>query len=543
MRIPPVCPGALGVRGALATALAAALCLCTLATPSPVQARENMRRAEAPGREGGAEPSLLTLDLSRANAVFTLPARSFGTNMPLDRPVQAWDQKGWKQSLRSAGVSVLRFPGGEVSDGYDWRTNTLSANMVWSEQRGDAESEKMDFRGMLKLAKQMGAADLFFVVNLEGGLTAKRPLREQLERKAEEAAQWVAAVKAEGGFVPYWEIGNESYLSGTTYPLTAQEYAQAVSLFARKMKAVDPNIRIGANGPSSWSGQGFMDQLAPQARAAFRENLGQSQRECKESKRECLEEFGAAPRRDPGEGGWWPVLARVAGADIDFAVVHAYYRAGGGRGESSSGLGMPTTRAQGFQGIGLGWRAATGKPLPLALTEWNSWPDENGPLSPHQHFLMAAESILATTAAGVQHSAFWPMRAPEAARKAFVPLLPRDGSSAPMLQLLGLFNGQFHGEVLSPSGRLSRDTLMLVVRRGTDFELAFLNVGADQRVRVEGASCTHPGAVQASVVNESGVQPGRSLNAPCREGRLDAFEIPLAPGALTWVQLTAAKAR
>jgi hypothetical protein len=395
---------------------------------------------------------------------------------------------------------------------------------------------------MLKLAKQLGATDLFFVVNLEGGLTAKRPLREQLERKAEEAAQWVAAVKAEGSFVPYWEIGNESYLGGTTYPMTAQEYAEAVLLFARKMKAVDPNIRIGANGPSSWNGQGFMDQLAPQARAAFRENLGQSKRECKESKRECLEEFGAAPRRDRGDGGWWPVLARVAGADIDFAVVHAYYRAGGGRGKSSGGLGMPTTRAQGFQDMAQNWRAATGKPLPLALTEWNSWPDEGGPMPPHQHFLMATESILANTAAGVLHSAFWPMRAPEVSRKAFVPLLPRDGSSAPMLQLLRLFNNQFHGEVLAQSGRLSRDALMLAVRRGTDFELAFLNVGADQRVRVEGASCTRPGTVRVSVVDENGVQPGSSLNAPCREGRLDAFEVPLAPGVLTWVQLAAAKA-
>lgn len=531
-------------RQRAAAALCALLGALAWAPWLPAQARQEVDASGRPGVQWAPNGQALTLDLSRAGATFTLEPRAFGTNIPEDRPSRAWDDKGWKQKLSSAGISVLRFPGGETGDAYDWRSNSMAVRAEWAED-DDAEppSQRMDYKALLKLASQLDARRLSFVVNVEGGLSPRRPLREQLERKAEEAAQWVAEVKASGAFVPYWEIGNESYLKSTTYPLTAQEYATAVALFARKMKAADPRIRIGANGPADWDAPGFLDQLAPQALDAFRQNVGESRRACKESVQECVEDLGGK-KNQARSPKWWQVLAREAGRDIDFAAIHVYYHVDNPKAERPAALGLPTVRSGSLSELQAQWRQATGRPLELALTEWNNFPGKPGAaqmLSTTRHFMLVAESMLATTAAGVQWSAYWPLRVTDNNRRPRIPLLPQQGPAS-VLKLTGLLNEHFHGEVLEQSGALSRDLLALVVRRGTELELAFLNLGRDRRVRIEGARCSGQSVARVSLVTEAGPQPGASTNVQCRDGRLAGFDASLAQGELTWVQLSASRA-
>lgn len=82
-----------------------------------------------------------------------------------------------------------------------------------------------------------------------------------------------------------------------------------------------------------------------------------------------------------------------------------------------------------------------------------------------------------------------------------------------------------------------------MVRRGTELELAFLNLGRDRRVRIEGARCSGQSSVaRVSLVTEAGPQPGAGTNVQCRDGRLAGFDASLAQGELTWVQLSASRA-
>ena len=91
----------------------------------------------------------------------------------------------------------------------------------------------------------------------------------------ETAVEWVRYANVTKKYaVKYWEIGNESYHSGSYNGIApdASTYANDLADFARAMKAVDPTIRIGANG----------------------------------------------------NGGWWSTLQSVAGAEIDFLAAHSY---------------------------------------------------------------------------------------------------------------------------------------------------------------------------------------------------------------------------
>jgi len=67
------------------------------------------------------------------------------------------------------------------------------------------------------------------------------------------AAEWVAAAKASGSRVRYWEIGNEECgLRDTLMPV--ERYAQLVREFARQMRAADPGIVILATGgDAAWN--------------------------------------------------------------------------------------------------------------------------------------------------------------------------------------------------------------------------------------------------------------------------------------------------
>ncbi|WP_447599253.1 hypothetical protein [Nitrospira sp. Nam80] len=63
------------------------------------------------------------------------------------------------------------------------------------------------------------------------------------------AVEWVRYANITKGYaVKYWEIGNESYLDSNNGSTIAEQYAADLEEFSDAMKAVDPTIKIGANG-------------------------------------------------------------------------------------------------------------------------------------------------------------------------------------------------------------------------------------------------------------------------------------------------------
>jgi alpha-N-arabinofuranosidase len=143
-------------------------------------------------------------------------------------------------------------------------------------QTGSTESGRINFGTdeALQFAQSIGG-ELMITVNVGTGTPA-------------EAADWVRYVNAQGLRVRFWEVGNEVYIQGgppqSVVAMDAVTYASRFLQFARAMRAVDPNIKIGAIGG--------------QNRGAY--NIVS----------------------DPN---WDQILLQTAGSEIDFLSVHNAY--------------------------------------------------------------------------------------------------------------------------------------------------------------------------------------------------------------------------
>ncbi len=168
-----------------------------------------------------------------------IPATAFGMNTAV------WDNHLRDASvparLRTAGVTMLRFPGGSTADNYHWQTNSMTPGSGYVNPNDT-------FDAFMQLSKATGAQPLI-TVNYGSNVTGTGG------GDPAEAASWVTYANITKGYgVKYWEIGNEVYGNGT-YPngwetdLHAQKgpsvYATNVVTYARAMKQVDPAIKVG----------------------------------------------------------------------------------------------------------------------------------------------------------------------------------------------------------------------------------------------------------------------------------------------------------
>jgi alpha-N-arabinofuranosidase len=210
-----------------------------------------------------------------------------------------------EQALREMGVASIRFPGGDKSDNYLWsvapyerpqptlaiKSRYLTPGKIREFVEPDGVTfrhKTLDFDDFIGMCKRLGAEptvvvpyDCLFTPPDEGSAAPK------LEALVENAAQWVryANVTKKYG-VCYWAVGNESYLAKEF--ISAKNYAEHFPMFARAMKAVDPRILVGANGPNSPQDPGKHDE--------------------------------AKGDKTP----WWKAVLEKGAADIDFMDLHSY---------------------------------------------------------------------------------------------------------------------------------------------------------------------------------------------------------------------------
>lgn len=142
--------------------------------------------------------------------------------------------------VTALGPTVLRYPGGSLTDTFDWRAGTGPARDRRSNERfGSRERQTVLFGTdeLLRLCQRLGAEPLITVNAATGS--------------PEAAADWVRAVNGASGTsgrVHYWEIGNEPYLREDARPEVAvapSTYADRANRFIRAMRGVDPTISIG----------------------------------------------------------------------------------------------------------------------------------------------------------------------------------------------------------------------------------------------------------------------------------------------------------
>jgi len=220
--------------------------------------------------------------------------------------------------MKDAGVRAMRYPGGSYSDIYHWLDHIAPGGYV---------APNTDFDHFMAGVRRAGAQPIV-TANYGTGTP-------------EEAADWVRSANVDKGYgVKYWEIGNEGYGNGhyganweaDNHPeKTPAEYATLVRDYSRAMKAVDPTIKIGAvlTAPGEWPD-------------------------------------GITAGGDAGP--WNQVVLSIAGADIDYGIVHWY------PGGTSAAEVLPKTNRVAFQSRLLReqMRQFAGKELPIAMTEVNT---------------------------------------------------------------------------------------------------------------------------------------------------------------------------
>lgn len=198
----------------------------------------------APHSQAAAATSV-TVNANSSQGV--IPATAFGTNEA------AWDgyllDSATPGLLAATGAKIMRYPGGSLSDGYHWQSNTTETSYAAPNNTFDA---------FMQVAQKAGTQPMMTVDYGAG--------------TAQEAANWVQyANKGGSGYsgpvptysggsstghtygIKYWEIGNEIYGDGTYgaqweldhHTLGPTTYANTAVAFSQAMKAVDSSIKIG----------------------------------------------------------------------------------------------------------------------------------------------------------------------------------------------------------------------------------------------------------------------------------------------------------
>jgi hypothetical protein len=285
-----------------------------------------------------------TVSVNAAQQVAAVPATAIGINGSVYDP--NLKDAAVPGLLSSAGVKVIRFPGGSESDQYNWKTNTDVLS---------GAPQATSFDQYATLLSQAGAQGMV-TVNYGTGDTIGAT-ENPAETGAQLAADWVRYANVTHNYnIKYWEIGNEIYGNGTygadwetdrhcasgSSPANCGPavYAQNVKAYIAAMKAVDPTIKVGVvlTAPGSWP-DGVTSAGSPQS--------------------------------------WNQTVLSALGSQIDFADVHWYPQNPSTvtpPGPSDAGLLGDTAQ---ISGIVSTLRAQLGQyagnsALPISVTETNS---------------------------------------------------------------------------------------------------------------------------------------------------------------------------
>ena len=163
-----------------------------------------------------------------------------------------------EKAVRMSGAKRLRFPEGETADNYYFTdpstltapnpaTHQMAYGAWWPANTTIADASGhfnhgLDFDQFMSVIKATGAIP---------NVVLCYPCVDKV-MALKMAKAWVKYSKDKGYDVLDWEIGNETdlYYPNLTdlYPITVSEYAKDVIEWSAVLKAIDPRVKIGANG-------------------------------------------------------------------------------------------------------------------------------------------------------------------------------------------------------------------------------------------------------------------------------------------------------
>ncbi|MEV5279418.1 cellulose-binding protein [Streptomyces sp. NPDC051994] len=217
--------------------------------------------------------SSVSVSVNAAQRLATIPATGVGINTAVYDA--GMNHPAVPGLLDAAGMGAVRYPGGSYADAYHWKTHTVEGGGFVAPNTGFDT-----FMGTLHAA----GAQPIITANYGTGTP-------------QEAADWVRYANITKRYgVRYWEVGNEVYGNGeyggaweTDHhsSKSATTYATNLVQYVSAMKAVDPNVKVGAvlTTPGSWP-DGIVG---------------------------------------PGDTmDWNHTVLSIAGSKIDYAIVHTY---------------------------------------------------------------------------------------------------------------------------------------------------------------------------------------------------------------------------
>ncbi|WP_367156015.1 alpha-L-arabinofuranosidase C-terminal domain-containing protein [Methylomonas sp. HYX-M1] len=169
-------------------------------------------------------------------------------------------------TVKSAGVSAIRFPGGALSNTYQWQNaiGPLAERKVGVTYSGQPAPSNFGTDEFIRLCRLTGS-DAVVTVNFSADPADAAHWVEYLNGSPQ--SEW-GALRAKNGNrqalgVRYFEIGNEIYSPNEPGHTSASNYAARVKDFAKAMKTVDPSIKVGVALEASFTQAAWMVNVYP----------------------------------------------------------------------------------------------------------------------------------------------------------------------------------------------------------------------------------------------------------------------------------------
>lgn len=192
---------------------------------------------------------------------------------------------GWRtdfvEALRALSPGALRWPGGILSDWYDWEDAVGAERdtrkpLYFAQWNATWMSNDVGIDEFLQLCE---ALDISPVINVNYATSTAEHAAEFVEYVNGSATTAKGSLRAANGHtepyhITWWEIGNETWGSWVPNPSDAATFASGYSDFYEAMKEVDPSIMCigeGGDGNSysqSWNqtvlnaNAGIMDEIS-----------------------------------------------------------------------------------------------------------------------------------------------------------------------------------------------------------------------------------------------------------------------------------------
>lgn len=202
-------------------------------------------------------PFSVSIDVDAGTVLRKIPRTLYGANVEWFYDGNAlWDQQAGGLNMSAIGaakelnISLVRFPGGGLTDYYHWRDGIGPQAERPVRPHGMDDGRSANHFGtdeLLALCKQIDAEPLISV-NLSRGTP-------------QEAVDWIRYVQHTDPGATYWELGNEPYLNQKgSINFNAASYAEKVVSFSSAMRAADPRIQIIAAGGENFGRFQFVKQ-------------------------------------------------------------------------------------------------------------------------------------------------------------------------------------------------------------------------------------------------------------------------------------------